>query len=110
MLAVAVEVSPSLSVTVAVRVIRLSAERLTGSLGLAALGCDSARIWSSVTVPPASTLTVNTSWLVVAVRPSTTPPFITRLTASPLATSISPLGPATAPSVKLPTVPAPSAP
>ncbi len=61
MAAVAEVLSPSRSVTVAVRVTRLSVARLTGSSGLAALGWTTARSWSSVTLPRASTETVNTS-------------------------------------------------
>src|SRR5205085_11592452 len=54
--------SPSLSVTVAVSVIRLSADRLTPSLvsGSLAVPWITARLWSSVTSPLAATLTVNT--------------------------------------------------
>ena len=50
----------------------------------------------NLTLPVASTETVNTRRLVVAVRPSTTPPTTERLTASPVAVSVRPEGPATA--------------
>ncbi|MNG13115.1 hypothetical protein D3C84_967730 [compost metagenome] len=83
---------------VAVSVTRLSEVRLVESSGLVASGCTTARIWSSVTLPVAATLTVNTSRLPVAVRPSTTVPLSDRFTASPEAVSISPEAPATTPS------------
>ncbi|MNH08665.1 hypothetical protein D3C79_680890 [compost metagenome] len=98
MLRVAWALSPSLSVLVAVRVTRLSALRLFESSGLVASGWITARSWSRVTSPLAATLTVNTSWLVVAVRPSTTPLLSDRFTASLVAVSVSPEAPATTPS------------
>ncbi|MNP58125.1 hypothetical protein D3C76_1530120 [compost metagenome] len=96
MLSVAWRLSPSLSVLVAISVIRLSA-RLLASSGLVASGCTTARIWSRVTSPLVATLTVNTSRLVVAVRPSTVVPLDERLTASPVAVSMSPDAPPTTP-------------
>ncbi|MNE97341.1 hypothetical protein D3C80_1956710 [compost metagenome] len=98
MFSVAWALSPSLSVMVAVSVTRLSEVRLVESSGLVGSGCTTARSWSSVTLPSAATLTVNTSWLPVAVRPSTTVPLSDRLTASPEAVSVSPEAPATTPS------------
>ncbi|MNR19151.1 hypothetical protein D3C85_1359190 [compost metagenome] len=83
---------------VAISVTRLSEVRLVESSGLVVLVCTTARIWSSVTLPVAATLTVNTSWLVRAVRPSTTVPLSDRFTTSPVAVSISPEAPATTPS------------
>ncbi|MNL45621.1 hypothetical protein D3C87_1682820 [compost metagenome] len=67
--------SPSLSVMVSVRVstIRSAAESVFESSGLVASGCTTARCWSSVTRPAASTLTVKTSAPLMAVRPSTKP-------------------------------------
>ena len=94
MLALALAESPSLSVTVSVRRIRSPAIDAAASLvsGLLLVVCTTARCWSSVTVPLlALTLTVKTRSLPVAVRPSTTPPFITSTTAWPLRVSISPL-------------------
>ncbi|MOA22806.1 hypothetical protein D3C78_1433920 [compost metagenome] len=98
MLSVAWALSPSLSVAVAVNVTRLSAARLFESSGLVASGCTTARIWSSVTSPLAATLTVNTSSLLVAVRPWTTPLTSDRFTAWFVSVSTSPEAPATAPS------------
>ncbi|MNQ96608.1 hypothetical protein D3C85_1122230 [compost metagenome] len=95
---VAGALSPSPSVMVAVSVTRLSEVRLVESSGLVVSGCTTARIWSSVTTPLAATLTVNTSRLSVAVRPSTTVPLSDRFTASPVAVSVSPEAPATTPS------------
>ena len=68
-------------------------------VGVGRIGMDYRPLWSSVTVPRASTLTLNTSRLLTAVRPSTTLPFRTRLTASPLAVSTRPVEPALMPSV-----------
>ncbi|MNO94530.1 hypothetical protein D3C76_861500 [compost metagenome] len=98
MFRVARALSPSLSVLVAISVTRLSEVRLVESSGLVVLVCTTARIWSSVTLPVAATLTVNTSRSLVAVRPSTTVPLSDRFTASPVAVSISPEAPATTPS------------
>ncbi|MNC50451.1 hypothetical protein D3C75_996920 [compost metagenome] len=95
MLRVAWALSPSLSVMVAVSVTRLSEVRLVESSGLVASGCTTARSWSRVTSPLAATLTVNTSRLVVAVRPSTTVPLSDRFTASPVSVSVNPEAPAT---------------
>ncbi|MCY1234158.1 hypothetical protein D9M72_467320 [compost metagenome] len=91
--------SPSLSVIVSVRVstIRSAAASVFESSGLAAFGCTIARCWSSVTVPVALTLTVNTTSPVadaaasVPSRPSTTPEALrNRNTLLPVATSSSP--------------------
>ncbi len=109
MLTLADALSPSRSVIVATSRTRLSAVRLTGWSGPVSGVCCTARIWSRVTRPEPFTVTVNTSWLVVAVRPSTTPPFKTRFTASPVATSTRPDGPAVIASAYV-VVPAPSAP
>ncbi|MOA35689.1 hypothetical protein D3C78_1571590 [compost metagenome] len=98
MFRVAWALSPSPSVLVAISVTRLSEVRLVESSGLVVLVCTTARIWSSVTLPVAATLTVNTSRSLVAVRPSTTVPLSDRFTASPVAVSISPEAPATTPS------------
>ncbi|MNC43929.1 hypothetical protein D3C75_928180 [compost metagenome] len=98
MFRVARALSPSPSVLVAVSVTRLSEVRLVESSGLVVLECTTARSWSRVTSPLAATLTVNTSRLVVAVRPSTTVPLSDRFTASPVAVSVSPEAPATTPS------------
>ncbi|MNE74827.1 hypothetical protein D3C80_1709350 [compost metagenome] len=98
MLSVAWTLSPSPSVVVAVSVTRSSEVRLVESSGSVVSGCTTARSWSRVTSPLAATLTVNTSALLVAVRPSTTAPLSDRLTASPLAVSVSPEAPATTPS------------
>ncbi|MNV77641.1 hypothetical protein D3C71_1710830 [compost metagenome] len=70
--------SPSLSVTVSVRVstIRSAAASVFESSGLVASGCTTARCWSSVTRPAAFTLTVKTTNPLPAVRPSTTPPAV----------------------------------
>ncbi|MNR00527.1 hypothetical protein D3C85_1163010 [compost metagenome] len=95
MFRVAWALSPSLSVMVAVSVTRLSEVNVFESSGLFGSGCTTARIWSSVTLPLAATLTVNTSRLVRAVRPSTTAPLSDRFTASPEAVSVSPEAPAT---------------
>ncbi|MNY44233.1 hypothetical protein D3C86_1792410 [compost metagenome] len=67
--------SPSLSVMVSVRVstTRSAAASVFESSGLVVSGCTTARSWSSVTRPAASTLTVKTSAPLMAVRPSTTP-------------------------------------
>ncbi|MNY14611.1 hypothetical protein D3C86_1477960 [compost metagenome] len=98
MFSVAGALSPSPSVMVAVSVTRLSEDRLVESSGLAGSECTTARSWSSVTLPLAATLTVNTSRLPVAVRPSTTVPLSDRFTAWPEAVSVSPEAPATTPS------------
>ncbi|MOA23488.1 hypothetical protein D3C78_1441110 [compost metagenome] len=98
MLRVAWALSPSPSVLVAVSVTRLSEVRLVESSGLLGSGCTTARSWSSVTLPSAATLTVNTSRLLRAVRPSTTVPLSDRFTAWPEAVSVSPEAPATTPS------------
>ncbi|MNR38599.1 hypothetical protein D3C85_1567140 [compost metagenome] len=98
MLRVAWALSPSPSVLVAVSVTRLSEVNDFESSGLFASGCTTARIWSSVTTPLAATLTVNTSKLSVAVRPSTTVPLSDRFTAWPVAVSVNPEAPATTPS------------
>ncbi|MNG12458.1 hypothetical protein D3C84_960710 [compost metagenome] len=87
-----------MSVVVAVSVTRLSEVNVFESSGLVASGCTTARSWSSVTSPLAATLTVNTSALLVAVRPSTTAPLSDRFTAWPVAVSVSPEAPATTPS------------
>ena len=98
MLAVAETLSPSWSVTVAVRVTRLSAARVTGSSGLAGSGWTSARCWSSVTVPAESTLMANTMGPPAPARPSTWPASSVTTTALPVAVSTSPLAPAVTPS------------
>ncbi|MCY1306345.1 hypothetical protein D9M70_562000 [compost metagenome] len=95
MFRVAWALSPSPSVLVAVSVTRLSEVRLVESSGLVVLECTTARSWSRVTLPLAATLTVNTSRLPRAVRPSTTAPLSDRFTASPVAVSVSPEAPAT---------------
>ena len=59
MLTLAETASLSRSVTVSVRLIRLSVTMLTASFGLAALGWVSARTWSRLTSPAPSTLTTN---------------------------------------------------
>ena len=92
-------VSPSRSVMVSVRVsvIRLAADNVLGSSCAAAVlpstSWATARFWSSVTTPVALTLTVKTRSPDVAVRPSTMAPLSARMTASPVATSTSPVDP-----------------
>ncbi|MNY11509.1 hypothetical protein D3C86_1445410 [compost metagenome] len=98
MFSVARALSPSPSVLVAVSVTRLSEVNDFESSGLFGSECTTARSWSSVTLPLAATLTVNTSRLPVAVRPSTTEPLSDRFTAWPDAVSVSPEAPATTPS------------
>ncbi|MNF91267.1 hypothetical protein D3C84_738620 [compost metagenome] len=98
MFRVARALSPSPSVLVAISVTRLSEVNVVESSGLFASGCTTARIWSRVTTPSAATLTVNTSRLSVAVRPSTTVPLSDRFTTSPVAVSVNPEAPATTPS------------
>ncbi len=95
MLAEPVLKSPSLStiVLLAVKLIKLALLSVTASSGLLLSGCSNARIWSNVTVPEASTDTVNTkSWL-FCVYPSTTPLLSDKITCSPVTTSIKPLSP-----------------
>ena len=72
MLRVADWSSPSLSVMVAVSLTRLSAASVVDWSGPLSGVCTTARFWSSVTLPAASTLTVNTRSSLVSVRPSTT--------------------------------------
>ena len=59
MLTLAETASLSRSVTVRVRLIRLSVAMNTASSGLVASGCLSARTWSRLTLPDPSTLTTN---------------------------------------------------
>ncbi|MNP67380.1 hypothetical protein D3C76_1632050 [compost metagenome] len=98
MFSVAWALSPSPSVVVAVSVTRSSEVKLVESSGLVGSGCTTARSWSRVTLPLAATLTVNTSRLPRAVRPSTTAPLSDRFTASPVSVSVNPEAPATTPS------------
>ncbi len=87
--------SPSRSVIVATTRTRLSADKVAGWSSDPHPGsCWIARIWSSVTSPAASIVTVNTRSLLIAVRPWTTPPTSDRITFSPVATSTSPDEPA----------------
>ncbi|MNV82073.1 hypothetical protein D3C71_1757860 [compost metagenome] len=95
MLRVAWALSPSPSVVVAVSFTKSSEARLVESSGSLILGCTTARSWSRVTLPLASTLTVNTSRLLVAVRPSTTVPLSDRFTTWPVSVSVRPEAPAT---------------
>ena len=97
----ALALSPSLSVTVAVRVMT-SAARPTGSFALLRSPCFSARFWSSVTRPLASTLTAKAtapfasalsatpSAPLVPTRPTTVPPSENRKTLAPVAVSTTP--------------------
>ncbi len=79
MFTLALTASPSRSVTVSDRLIRLSVTIDTGSSGFDVLGWVSARAWSSVTSPFASTLTVNA----IAPAGSAEPPEPTRPTTEP---------------------------